>query len=72
VMSVVWMGLVAALIAVEKTVPGRRAVTVGTSAVLLLLGVLLLAAPDAVPALTVPGGPGEEMAPMSSSLTPPR
>jgi predicted metal-binding membrane protein len=67
VMSVVWMALVAGLIAVEKTVPGRRFVTYGTSALLLALGVLLLTAPDAIPALTVPGsGPVDEMTPMSS------
>ena len=56
VMSVIWMALVAGVIAVEKTVPWRRAATYGTAALLLILGVLLLTAPDAVPALTVPGG----------------
>lgn len=67
VMSVVWMALVAGVIAVEKTVPGRRFVTYGTAALLLVLGVLLLVAPDAVPVLTVPGGgPVDEMAPMGS------
>jgi predicted metal-binding membrane protein len=55
VMSVVWMALVAGLIAVEKTLPGRRAVTYGTAAVLAVLGVLLLVAPDAIPGLTLPG-----------------
>ena len=55
VMSIVWMALVAAVIAVEKTVPGRRLITYGTSVLLLVLGVLLLVAPDVLPALTVPG-----------------
>ena len=55
VMSVAWMACVAGLIAVEKTVPWRRVATYGTAALLLALGVLLLAAPDAVPALTIPG-----------------
>ena len=55
VMSVTWMAVVAGLIAVEKTVPWRRTATYGTAGLLLVLGVLLLAAPDAVPALTVPG-----------------
>jgi predicted metal-binding membrane protein len=55
VMSVVWMAVVAALIAGEKTLPWRRVATYGTAGILLALGVLLLAAPDAVPALTVPG-----------------
>jgi predicted metal-binding membrane protein len=55
VMSVFWMVVVAVLIAVEKTLPWRRAATYGTAAILLVLGVLVLAAPDAVPALTIPG-----------------
>jgi predicted metal-binding membrane protein len=55
VMSIVWMAFVAGLIAVEKTVPWRRVATYGTAGILLVLGVLLLAAPDAVPALTIPG-----------------
>jgi hypothetical protein len=49
------MAVVAALIAAEKTLPWRRVATYGTAGILLALGVLLLAAPDAVPALTVPG-----------------
>jgi predicted metal-binding membrane protein len=56
VMSLVWMAFVAALIAFEKTVPSHRAATWGTAAVLLGLGVLLLATPDAIPGLTIPGG----------------
>jgi predicted metal-binding membrane protein len=55
VMSVFWMVVVAVLIAVEKTLPWRRVATYGTAAVLLVLGVLVLAAPDLVPALTIPG-----------------
>jgi predicted metal-binding membrane protein len=55
VMSVAWMAFVAALIATEKLLPWRRAATYGTAAILLVLGVLLLAAPDAIPALTIPG-----------------
>jgi predicted metal-binding membrane protein len=67
VMSVTWMAVVAGLIAVEKTLPWRRVATYGTTAVLLVLGVLLLAAPDAIPALTVPGnGPMGEMEQMGS------
>ena len=56
VMSIAWMAFVAALIAAEKVLPWRRAVTYGTAAVLLALGVLLVAAPGAIPGLTVPGG----------------
>jgi hypothetical protein len=33
-------------------------VTIATAALLLVLGVLLVAAPDALPGLTVPGGSG--------------
>ena len=66
-MSVAWMAFVAALIAVEKTVPWRRVATYGTAAVLFALGVLLLAAPGAVPGLTVPdSGPMDGMEPMGS------
>ena len=56
VMSIAWMAFVAALIAAEKILPWRRTATYGTAAILLALGVLLLVAPDAVPALTIPGG----------------
>ena len=43
VMSVGWMALVAALVALEKSLPWRRAASWGTAAVLLALGGLLLA-----------------------------
>jgi predicted metal-binding membrane protein len=67
VMSVAWMAFVAALIAAEKTLPWRRVATYGTAAILLALGVLLIAAPDAVPALTIPGDDQmPRMAPMGS------
>ena len=55
IMSIAWMAFVAALIAVEKTLPWHRVATYGTAAILLGLGVLLLAAPGAIPALTIPG-----------------
>ena len=54
VMSIVWMAVVATLIAAEKIVPWRR-VAHGTAAVLLVLGVLLILAPTAIPGLTTPG-----------------
>jgi predicted metal-binding membrane protein len=55
-MSLVWMAFVAALIALEKTVTaGGRAVTGATAAILLVLGVAVIAAPASVPGLTVPG-----------------
>jgi predicted metal-binding membrane protein len=55
VMSIPWMAFVAGLIAIEKTLPWRRAATYGTAALLLVLGVLILAAPHAIPGLTVSG-----------------
>ena len=61
VMSVVWMAVVAGLIAIEKTLPWRSVAIYGTSAILLVLGLLLLIAPEVVPALTIPDAP---MAPM--------
>ena len=56
VMSITWMALVAGLIAIEKTVPWPRIATYATAAVLVGLGVVLLADPAALPGLTVPGG----------------
>jgi len=54
-MSLAWMAVVAGLIAFEKLIPSRRVATYGTAAVLLVLGVLLMLSPDAIPVLTVPG-----------------
>jgi predicted metal-binding membrane protein len=54
IMSIVWMAVIAGLIAIEKTLPWRRVATYGTTTVLLVLGLLLLAAPAAVPGLTIP------------------
>jgi predicted metal-binding membrane protein len=53
-MSIAWMAFVAGLIAAEKMLPWRRVATYGTALMLTTLGVLLLAVPDAVPALTIP------------------
>jgi predicted metal-binding membrane protein len=62
-MSIAWMAFVAGLIAVEKILPWRRVATYGTAVLLLTLGVLLLAAPDAIPGLTIPGH--DAMSPMA-------
>jgi predicted metal-binding membrane protein len=67
IMSAVWMAIVAAMIAIEKTLPWRRAAVYGTAAVLLALGVLLYASPSAVPGLTIPAD--GMMSPMSQ-MTP--
>jgi predicted metal-binding membrane protein len=67
VMSVIWMAIVAGLIAVEKTLPWRRVATYGTASILVALGVLLLVAPAAIPGLTIPGNDlTPMMAPMGS------
>jgi predicted metal-binding membrane protein len=55
VMSIAWMAFVAGLIAAEKTLPWGRAVTYATAVLLVALGVLVVAAPDAIPGFTVPG-----------------
>ena len=68
VMSLAWMAFVAALIALEKIVPWGRAITYGTAAALLVLGVALLVAPDLVPGLTIPGEHGM-MDQMAASLS---
>jgi hypothetical protein len=57
------MGVILALIAVEKLVPSRRAAVAGTTAVLTTLGVLVLTAPGALPGLTAPDD--RPMAPMA-------
>jgi predicted metal-binding membrane protein len=68
VMSVMWMAVVAALIAVEKTIPWRRVASYGTAGVLLALGVLVLTAPGAIPGLTTPrDAPMQQMTPMDAS-----
>ncbi|MGH2935051.1 MAG: DUF2182 domain-containing protein [Gaiellaceae bacterium] len=54
VMSVIWMALIAAVIAAEKLVPWERAATYGTAVLLAALGVVLFVAPQDLPGLTVP------------------
>ena len=49
------MAFIAALIALEKTLPWKRVVTWGTAAILIALAIGVLAAPDSVPGLVVPG-----------------
>jgi predicted metal-binding membrane protein len=61
VMSLTWMALVAAMIALEKTLPWRRTVTRGTAAVLLVLAIAVLAAPHAVPGLVIPSSAPKAM-----------
>ena len=58
VMSLVWMAVVAAIITAEKTIPWRRPVVWSTTAVLLVLTVMVAVAPHAVPGLVVPASAG--------------
>ncbi len=55
IMSITWMAVIAALITLEKTLPWRRAATWGTAGVLVVLAVMVLAAPHDLPGLVVPG-----------------
>jgi predicted metal-binding membrane protein len=64
IMSVVWMAVVAGLVAVEKTLPWRRVATYGVTGILVVLGALLLLNPQAIPGLTIPGGAMSQMSPM--------
>jgi predicted metal-binding membrane protein len=61
VMSVAWMALVAAIVAAQKALPWRRVVTYGTAGLLLVLAVVVLVAPHALPGLTIPSGDGMPM-----------
>jgi predicted metal-binding membrane protein len=64
VMSLWWMALIAVVITVEKTLPWRRVAMWGTTAVLLLLAVALLVAPQAIPGLVIPSGMNAAMGTM--------
>ena len=55
VMSLAWMAFVAGLIAFEKLIPSRRAATYGTAASCSCSACSCSLAPDAIPALTIPG-----------------
>ena len=54
IMSPIWMAVVAVLIDIEKILPWRRVATYGVTIVLLVLGVLVIVAPRAIPALIAP------------------
>ena len=54
VMSITWMLVIAALIAMEKLLPWTSLSTRATAGVLALLGLAVVLVPDNVPWLTVP------------------
>jgi len=60
VMSLSWMALIAGVISIEKVAPWRRAAPYGVAVLLAALAILVLAAPNWVPGLTIrhrPAGP---------------
>jgi predicted metal-binding membrane protein len=58
VMSLTWMALIAVLVALEKTGPSPFAAKLATATVLAVLAAAVLAAPERVPGLVVPGSGG--------------
>jgi predicted metal-binding membrane protein len=52
VMSVAWMGVIAALVLVQKLLPVRVVVDVPLALAIVALGVVIVAAPGAIPGLT--------------------
>jgi predicted metal-binding membrane protein len=58
VMSLTWMALIAVLVALEKTGPSPVAAKLATASVLAVLAAAVLAAPQQVPGLVVPGSGG--------------
>ncbi len=54
VMNVVWMAVIALLIAAQKLLPPRAAIDVPVTLAIVVLGVLILVAPSSVPGLTPP------------------
>jgi predicted metal-binding membrane protein len=58
VMSITWMVVIAALVALEKTGPWRSSARLVTAAVLALLAVGILVAPHHVPGLVLPASGG--------------
>lgn len=62
VMSLGWMALIAALISAERLLPSNRIATRGIAALLVVCGLAVALAPQAVPGLTIPGSPEAEQA----------
>jgi predicted metal-binding membrane protein len=68
VMNILWMGSVAALIALEKLLPWRRTATYVTAAVLVGLAVFALLAPHAMPGTMMPQTPMSSWIPVHSTI----
>ncbi len=73
VMSIGWMALIAAFIAIEKLLPWRAAATGIVTAGLAVLAIGVLASPEDVPGLTIPGSAeaqeAEEMMRMDGAMS---
>jgi predicted metal-binding membrane protein len=70
-MSMTWMLVIGALIAVEKLLPWRAVGTVAVAVVLAALAIGVAAAPADVPALTVPGSAAASHAMQRMHMAPP-
>jgi hypothetical protein len=57
VMSIGWMVLIAAMIALEKLLPWKAVASRSVAALLVLLGLAVAFVPDKVPGLTLPNSP---------------
>jgi hypothetical protein len=57
VMSIGWMVLIAALIALEKLLPWKAVANRSVAALLVVLGLAVAFVPDQVPGLTLPNSP---------------
>jgi predicted metal-binding membrane protein len=66
VMSLTWMVVVAALIALEKTLPWRRPITWGIAGLLFVLAIAVVAVPHDVPGLVVPSASHSAMSSMGA------
>jgi predicted metal-binding membrane protein len=70
-MSVAWMAVVAALIALEKLLPWRAVAVAGVAAILVALAIGVAASPAHVPGLTVPSdSSGMAMPSMGDGMSP--
>jgi predicted metal-binding membrane protein len=56
VMSLTWMALIAALVALEKVAPWARGARLAAAGVLVVLAAAMLAAPHEIPGFVVPAG----------------
>lgn len=61
VMSLGWMSLIGAMIAVEKLAPWQWVATRGVAVALVVLGIAVATVPAHVPGLTIPGSTGDGM-----------